>query len=165
MILRLDARRSRNDCRCHVKSVASAQSLGVGAMLNNLSEQIRVCYRKAEDFARKAAAQTDPELKWDYLNLERRWLILARSYDLTGRLFDFSAEVKRRSSVYYALHIRRKEGHQQSEYDCCGELPKAGAFTPVILGGKAINVRVLNVITSPAKQLAVLVHNVYAAEF
>jgi hypothetical protein len=36
----------------------------------NLSEQIRDCLRHAEDCARKAAAQTDPELKQDFLVME-----------------------------------------------------------------------------------------------
>ena len=55
-------------------------------MLSNVSEQIRECYRHAEDCARKAAAQADPILKADFLDLERRWLVLARSYDFTERL-------------------------------------------------------------------------------
>jgi hypothetical protein len=59
-------------------------------MLNNLSEQIRDCLQHAEDCARKAAAQTDPTLKADFLDLERRWLVLARSYDFTERLNSFS---------------------------------------------------------------------------
>ena len=64
-------------------------------MLKNLSEEICECYRHAEDCARKAAAQTDPTLKADFLDLERRWLVLARSYDFTERLTDFSVERKR----------------------------------------------------------------------
>jgi hypothetical protein len=59
------------------------------AVLNNVSEQIRECYRRAEDCARKAATQTDPKLKADFLDLERRWLVLARSYDFTERLNRF----------------------------------------------------------------------------
>jgi hypothetical protein len=43
-------------------------------MLNNLSQQIRECYAHAEECARKAAAQTDPRLKQDFLDMERRWL-------------------------------------------------------------------------------------------
>jgi hypothetical protein len=44
-------------------------------MLNNhnLSEQIRDCLRHAEACAQKAAAQTDPQLKQDFLVMERRW--------------------------------------------------------------------------------------------
>jgi hypothetical protein len=134
-------------------------------MLNNLSEQIRECYRKAEDAARKAAVETDQELKQDFLDVERRWLVLARSYDLSGRLTDFSAEAKRRSmSAYYALHIHRRGGNQQSEYNRYGEPPKSGALIAVTLGDEAIIVWVLNVITSPAKAMAGLVHSVYAVE-
>jgi hypothetical protein len=43
-------------------------------MLNNLSEQIRECYRHAEDCAQKAAVETDPGLREDFLRLEKRWL-------------------------------------------------------------------------------------------
>jgi hypothetical protein len=64
-------------------------------MLRNLSEEIRECYRHAEDCARKAAPQTDPKLKADFLDLELRWLFLARSYEFTERLTDFSKETKR----------------------------------------------------------------------
>ena len=65
------------------------------AVLDGISEQIRECYRHAEDCGRKAAAQTDPKIKADFLDLERRWLVLARSYDFTERLTDFSHEGKR----------------------------------------------------------------------
>ena len=64
-------------------------------MLNNLSEQIRECSQHAENCARKAAAQTDFKLREDFLELEQRWLFLARSYELTERLGDFSDEAKR----------------------------------------------------------------------
>jgi hypothetical protein len=42
-------------------------------MLNNynLSEQIRDCLRHAEDCAQKTAAQADPQLKQDFLVMER----------------------------------------------------------------------------------------------
>jgi hypothetical protein len=64
-------------------------------VLNNLSEQIRECLQHAEDCARKAATQPDPNLKEDFLTMERRWLFLARSYEFTERLDDFSDEAKR----------------------------------------------------------------------
>ena len=64
-------------------------------MPNNLSEQIRECLEHAEECARKAAAQTDPKIKADFLDLERRWLLLARSYEFTERLTDFSSETRR----------------------------------------------------------------------
>jgi hypothetical protein len=64
-------------------------------MLNNLSGQIRECLRHAEDCARQAAAQSCPKLKADFLDMERRWLFLVRSYEFTERLTDFAAETKR----------------------------------------------------------------------
>ena len=66
-------------------------------MLNNLSEQVRDCLQHAQDCARQAAAQTDPKLKADFLDLERRWLHLARSYEFTERLDDFSGRTKRKA--------------------------------------------------------------------
>jgi hypothetical protein len=66
-------------------------------MLENVSEQIRECYDHAEECARKAAAQTNPALKQDFLDMERRWLSLARSYELSDRLGDFSNERKRQA--------------------------------------------------------------------
>ena len=59
-------------------------------VLDNLSEQVRECLQHAEDCARKAAAQTDPKLKQDFLDMERRWLSLARSYGFSERLTAFS---------------------------------------------------------------------------
>jgi hypothetical protein len=66
-------------------------------MLNNLSEQIRDCLRRAEDCAQKAAAHIDPQTKQDFLDLEQHWLFLARSYGFTKRLTDFSNETKRQA--------------------------------------------------------------------
>lgn len=65
-------------------------------MLESLSGQIRDCYAHAEDCARKGAAQTDPRLKQDFLDMERRWLALAKSYELSQRLGDFSKEAERK---------------------------------------------------------------------
>ena len=68
-------------------------------MLNNLSEQIRECLRHPEDCAGSASAQTDPQLKQDFLGMGRRWLFLPRSYELTGRVTDFTANNKPEQSV------------------------------------------------------------------
>ena len=43
-------------------------------MLQNLSEQVRECLRRAEECAQQAKHQCDPKLAGDYLDLERRWL-------------------------------------------------------------------------------------------
>jgi hypothetical protein len=69
-------------------------------MLNNLSAQICECLRHAEDCARQAAAQSCPKLKEDFLDMERRWLLLARSYEFTEQLADFSAGAQRPKPHY-----------------------------------------------------------------
>jgi hypothetical protein len=63
-------------------------------MLNYLSEEIHKCRRKAEDCARKAAAQTDPKLKKHLLNLEEHWLSVARRYAYHEQKSDLSVEAK-----------------------------------------------------------------------
>jgi hypothetical protein len=136
-------------------------------MLNNLSEKIRECYHNAEDCAQKAAAQTDSQLKQDFLDSEDRWLLLARSCEFSSRLTDFSAWARRTAprEVYYALHICLKDGHHQTEYNRRGELPKLGEFISVTLSDELINVRVLNVITAPsANEPPEFAHYVYAVE-
>jgi hypothetical protein len=69
----------------------------VRVMLNNLSEQVRECLQHAEGCAQRAAAQADPKLKQDFLQLEQKWLSLARSFQLTERLTAFSGEAQRRA--------------------------------------------------------------------
>jgi hypothetical protein len=64
-------------------------------VLNNLSKEIRECYRHAEGCALKATAHNDEQLKQDFLDLEQRWLFLARSYEFSERLTDLTDETKR----------------------------------------------------------------------
>jgi hypothetical protein len=70
-------------------------------VLINLGEEICECYRHAEDCARKATAQLDQKLKQDFLedflDLEQRWLFLARSYEFTQRLIECSDETTRQA--------------------------------------------------------------------
>jgi hypothetical protein len=63
-------------------------------VLNNLSEQVRECLQHAEDCARQAAAQTCPKVRADFLDLERRWLALAHSYEFSDRLGDYCGNAK-----------------------------------------------------------------------
>jgi hypothetical protein len=80
-------------------------------MLNNLSEQIRKCLEHAEDCAHKAAAQTDQKLKQDFLDLERRWLVLVQSYEFTQRLGDFSDEAQRKADNLQSDSPPRRTDH------------------------------------------------------
>ena len=50
---------------------------------------------KPSDCVGQKRNQTDPKLKDNFLEMEQRWLMLARSYELTERLADYSEATKR----------------------------------------------------------------------
>jgi len=64
-------------------------------MLRALSSEIRECYRHAEECKRRAESSVDPSTRTDFLEMERRWLFLAHSYEFTERLTDFSRPARR----------------------------------------------------------------------
>lgn len=47
-------------------------------MLNNHTQEIRECYQQATRCVQQAEAQNDPKVKKQFLELTRRWLLLAR---------------------------------------------------------------------------------------
>ena len=61
-----------------------------GAVLDNVTDEIRECYEHAEKCKRLAGAQSDAAARMDYLNLAGGWLVLARSYEFTERLTRFT---------------------------------------------------------------------------
>jgi hypothetical protein len=71
-------------------------AIAVPAMLQNLSEEIRECYLRAEQCKRLAEAASTPNEKADYLAMERRWLSMAQSYEFVERLSDFTEPFRRR---------------------------------------------------------------------
>jgi hypothetical protein len=48
-------------------------------MLQRLSDDIRECYLRADECRRQADETDDPSRSQFYLDMERRWLLLARS--------------------------------------------------------------------------------------
>ena len=65
-------------------------------MLNKIKEEIAECHRRAAECREKAEQTNDPDMKRDLLALERSWLFLASSYELSERLSDFTDEAERR---------------------------------------------------------------------
>jgi hypothetical protein len=61
-------------------------------MLDNLSGEIRHCYLRAEECSQlaKSALSDDERAKW--LNIERNWLSLAASFEITQRLARFDPQ-------------------------------------------------------------------------
>jgi len=66
---------------------------------NVLGESIRDCYGHAERCRRRAKEQSDPLLRQDFLDCERRWLLLARGYELAERLETLSNGLPRPSAL------------------------------------------------------------------
>jgi hypothetical protein len=65
----------------------------------HLSEDIRECYQLAKDCAVRAKAEVDPQLRQDFLDMERRWLFLARSYEFTRRIGRFARPRESRDAL------------------------------------------------------------------
>jgi len=59
-------------------------------MLQSLSKDIRERYLRAEECRRLAEGASTPAAKTDFLDMERRWLSLAHSYEFAERLSDFT---------------------------------------------------------------------------
>jgi len=66
-------------------------------MLQNFSEEIRECLRRAEECRRLSKTALSASAIQDYLEMEQRWLALARSYEFTERLTTFVAPFTRKA--------------------------------------------------------------------
>jgi hypothetical protein len=64
-------------------------------MLRQLGDEVRECYARAEECARKAKNAFSEDMRDDFLRLEQSWLTLARSFEFAGRLVDFTRQNSR----------------------------------------------------------------------
>ena len=55
-------------------------------MFVSVSREASECRLYAKQCARKARLQSDPQLRQDFLDMEQRWLNLARCYEFPERL-------------------------------------------------------------------------------
>ena len=60
-------------------------------MPGNRIQEIRECYQQAAHCVQQAEAQNDPTVKKQFLELTRRWLLLARGYDESDTLLTDSS--------------------------------------------------------------------------
>jgi hypothetical protein len=65
-------------------------------MLQNLSQEIRECLRRAEESTRLAKTAVTAGAINDHLEMEQRWLALARSYEFAERLSNFTEPFRNR---------------------------------------------------------------------
>jgi PAS domain S-box-containing protein len=59
-------------------------------MPQKVSEQVQACLERASEAERKANGSGDPALKAGFLEMEKGWLALARSFEFAERLTDFT---------------------------------------------------------------------------
>ena len=64
-------------------------------MLSKLGEEVRDCLERAAECRRKADAATVPSVRESYFEMAERWLRLADSYELLGRLRTFADNARR----------------------------------------------------------------------
>jgi hypothetical protein len=65
-------------------------------MLRQLSEEIAECYLRAEQARLQAKQAHDVAIIQESLDMERRWIGLARSYEFTECLFDLEPKTPTR---------------------------------------------------------------------
>jgi ParB-like chromosome segregation protein Spo0J len=68
-------------------------------MLANLSPEVRECLSHAEDCAEQAKIEPNPAIQRDFIEMERRWLELARNYQLFERLQTFAHQEQKRGEL------------------------------------------------------------------
>jgi hypothetical protein len=67
-------------------------------MLQNLSDEVRECLQRAEQSAQRAKGEPNPAIKRDFLDMKRRWLKLARSYQFLDQLGSFTTHNKQKQA-------------------------------------------------------------------
>lgn len=107
-------------------------------MFQKISTQVADCYERAGESRAKAAAAVSESDKTEYLNIERRWIMLARSYELSERLTGFTEDVKHRLRVL----IPPAPPHPalpRPTCDGCGRKMRLTHIEPVIRNGRVTN--------------------------
>jgi hypothetical protein len=65
-------------------------------MLQTLDSEIHECYRHAAECSRSADQSRDWLTKQDFIEIEKRWLCLASSYEFAEQLSNFSEPFRNR---------------------------------------------------------------------
>jgi hypothetical protein len=107
-------------------------------MFQKISTQVADCYERAGESRARAAAAANENDKTEYLEIERRWIMLARSYELSERITGFAEEVKRRLRVL----IPPAPPHPAvPRVTCphCGRKMRLTHIEPVLKDGRVMN--------------------------
>jgi PAS domain-containing protein len=99
-------------------------------MLQSLSDKVQLCYERAAEAKERAEETSDLEAKADFLAMEQRWLLLARSYQFSESLDDFT---RWSSSRHFDLVARPSDsaGAAAKRFDPADVTPIRGHETDV----------------------------------
>jgi hypothetical protein len=97
--------------------VAYADAKTEHVMLSNLTTEVRECLWHADHCAELAAIEPNPANQGDFIEMERSWLTLARSYQLLERFRTVSAHHQQRGELYDRLERLKRELAQQRPKD------------------------------------------------
>src|ERR1700761_9628544 len=65
-------------------------------MLKKVADEVARCHERAIEFRSKAEDAPNEAVRRDYLDAEHRWLILARSYEFSDRLTNYTNDLTSR---------------------------------------------------------------------
>jgi len=107
-------------------------------MLRKISTQVADCYERAGESRARAANAANEVDKTEYLNIERRWIMLARSYELNERVTGFNEEVKRRLRVLIPPEPPHPAVPRLTCAECGGRM-RLTQIEPALKEGQAAN--------------------------
>ena len=96
-------------------------------MPSNLTAEVRECLCHADDCAELAAIEANPAMQGDFIEMERNWLTLARSYQLLERFRTVSAHHQQRGELYDRLDQLKRELASNDPKTSSGEVGHADA--------------------------------------
>ena len=103
-------------------------------MLQKLSQQVTDCHRHAREAGEQAEHAVNEAERLDYLAMERRWLLLAESYELVQRLSNFSSEAKKHAAAFFS-----SQSNPAAARVCCPacgkQMPWTGTRQPRLHSG------------------------------
>jgi hypothetical protein len=72
-------------------------------MLKIISSKVQECYQHAAEASSRARQTDHAAVRKTFFDLERRWLSLARNYELSGQSTDFTGKLTHRLSALRSL--------------------------------------------------------------
>src|SRR5215469_1252258 len=109
-----------------------------GMMFHKISPQVADCYERAGESRARAAAAANEIDKTEYLNIERRWIMRARSYELSERITGFNEELRRRLRVLIPPEPPHPAVPRATCIQCGGKM-RLTQIEPALKDGHAAN--------------------------